>query len=222
MRLDARFHHTISQCSVFSTSWNRTAVRFEEIEKFLLKSHGVAMSRQKFFELCYVNELFWRKHSFSKHRKKFLSEKLNLLLPLKCKSSPSPELGLSHVLSASSKSSEMSAVCLSVFSLCLSFFYSYSLGLLSFERFKKIWPSRSQKINPGLNIFTCLRKWDKKEGDFDKKSKPTVSNFIFWYLWHLKNAYDNDLCVNISSFSLSDLGIWNRVALRNRMLKPSV
>ncbi len=115
------------------------------------------------------------------------------------------------------------SVCLFVYlSLCLSFFYSFSLGLLLFQRFKKIWPSCSQKINPGLNIFTCLRKWDKKEGDFDKKSKPTVSNFIFWYLWHLKNAYDNDLCVNISSFSLSNLGIWNRVALRNRMLKPSV
>jgi hypothetical protein len=47
VRLDARFQHTILHCGAILTRWNHSGVRFEEIEKFLLKLHRVMMSRQK-------------------------------------------------------------------------------------------------------------------------------------------------------------------------------
>jgi hypothetical protein len=44
----------------------------------------------------------------------------------------------------------------------------------------------------------------------------------FALVWKIMDAYDNDLSVNVCSFSCCDLGIWKRAALRNRKHKPSV
>ncbi len=82
---------------MFSTSWNRAAVRFEEIEKFLMKSRRLALWRQK-SEKTFVNKSFWRKqYIFFLHRKEFLGKniKLGAYLFYSC---PSLKLGLSHVL----------------------------------------------------------------------------------------------------------------------------